>query len=47
VSGNGVMRGIFAPKREEVTGGFIKSHNDDLLVFLRGIFCTAPFVWTA
>jgi hypothetical protein len=27
---NGVLRGIFGPKRDEVTGGWRKLHNEEL-----------------
>jgi hypothetical protein len=30
VFGNGVLRRIFGPKREEVTGGWRKLHNEEL-----------------
>ena len=37
---NGVLRRIFGPKREEVTGECIKLHNEELndLYFLSNIF---------
>jgi hypothetical protein len=30
VLANGVLRGIFGPKRDEVTGGWRKLHNKEL-----------------
>jgi hypothetical protein len=27
---NGVLRGIFGPKRDEITGGWRKLHNEEL-----------------
>jgi hypothetical protein len=39
---NRVLRGIFTPKRDEVTGGCRKLHNEELkdLQFLPGIIRT-------
>jgi hypothetical protein len=39
VSENRVLRGIFGPKREEVTGGWRRLHNEEL-----HNFCTSPNV---
>jgi len=38
VLGNRVLRGIFAPKREEVTEEWRKLHNEKLLI------CTYPII---
>jgi hypothetical protein len=34
VSENRMLRGIFGPKREEVTGGWRNLHNEDLHNFI-------------
>jgi hypothetical protein len=39
--GNWVLRGIFGPKREEVTGEWRKLHNEEL----HDLYCSPTVVW--
>jgi hypothetical protein len=36
-----VLRRIFAPKRDEVTGGWGKMHNEEL----NDLYCTPNSIW--
>jgi len=39
--GNRVLRGIFGPKRDEVTGEWRKIHNEEL----NDLYCSPNIVW--
>ena len=41
VFGNMVLRRIFGPKRDEVTGEWRKLHNEEL----NGLYCSPNIVW--